>query len=179
MVAHLERNEVDFALVSWLPSHLKLSSVDMLENRLLLIGSGSALVKKRNTADLLESVPLIYREEGSATRSSMEAYIGAQQIAVKKKLVLTSNEAVKQAVIAGLGYSIMPVIGLKNELREGQLQVIPAKGLPIVSRWHLVWLTEKNLSPAARAYLDFIRAEKEQIVASAFGWLKDFSGHMD
>ncbi len=58
---------------------------------------------------------------------------------VKKKMELTSNEAVKQAVIAGMGFSIMPLIGIKNEL-----QIIPVKGFPIKSVWNLIWLKDKG-----------------------------------
>ena len=66
--------------------------------------------------EIFESIPLIYREEGSGTRLVMERYINRNKLPVRKKMELTSNEAVKQAVIAGLGYSIMPLIGIKNEL---------------------------------------------------------------
>ncbi len=57
---------------------------------------------------------------------------------------LTSNEAVKQAVLAGLGYSIMPLIGIKNELKSGDMRIIPVKGLPIKTAWQLIWLKGKN-----------------------------------
>ena len=56
---------------------------------------------------------------------------------------LTSNEAVKQAVLAGLGYSIMPLIGIKNELHNKQLSIYPIKGLPIKTTWSLIWLKEE------------------------------------
>ncbi len=62
---------------------------------------------------------------------------------------LTSNEALKQAVISGLGYSIMPLIGLKNAISIGDLQIIPVKGLPIVTNWNLIWLSSKNMSNAS------------------------------
>ena len=74
---------------------------------------------------------------------------------------LTSNEAVKQAVIAGLGYSIMPLIGIKNELLDGDLQIIPVKGFPIKSTWYLIWLKNKKLSPNAEAFLDYVNIEKQ------------------
>ena len=61
-----------------------------------------------------------------------------------KKIELTSNEAVKQAVLAGLGYSIMPLIGIKNELSNQDLEIIPLKGLPIITHWNLIWLKEKK-----------------------------------
>ncbi len=87
---------------------------------------------------------------------------------------LTSNEAVKQAVLSGLGCSIMPLIGIKNELKNGDLQIIPVKGLPIITTWNLIWLKSKKLSPAAVAILDFLNKEKEAIIQEKFVWVNDF-----
>ena len=90
------------------------------------------------------------------------------------KLQLTSNEAVKQAVIAGLGLSIMPLIGLKNELENGNIIILPSKKLPIVTNWTLIWLKGKKMSPAATAYLDFIRKEKNSIINEHFSWIESY-----
>jgi DNA-binding transcriptional LysR family regulator len=87
---------------------------------------------------------------------------------------LTSNEAVKQAVISGLGCSIMPLIGIRNELKNNDLQIVPIKGLPISTSWNLIWLKSKKLSPAALAYLEFLKLEKEQIISQKFGWIEAF-----
>ena len=117
---------------------------------------------------------MLYREDGSATRNAMEDFIASQNISTPKKMELTSNEALKQAVIAGLGYSIMPLIGIKNELKNGDLQIIPYKDLPIVTTWNLVWQKSKNLSPTALAYLDFIKAEKARIIEENFAWYDQY-----
>ena len=61
---------------------------------------------------------MIYREQGSATRNAMETFISKNKFSVTKKMELTSNEAVKQAVLSGLGCSVMPVIGIRNELKN-------------------------------------------------------------
>jgi DNA-binding transcriptional LysR family regulator len=87
---------------------------------------------------------------------------------------LTSNEAVKQAVIAGLGYSIMPLIGIKNELQNGELQIIPVKGLPIKSVWNLIWLRGKSHSPVAAAFLHYIKKEKANIIRDKFNWFETY-----
>jgi DNA-binding transcriptional LysR family regulator len=81
---------------------------------------------------------------------------------------LTSNEAVKQAVIAGLGYSIMPLIGIRTELKNGDLQIIPVQGFPIESKWHLIWLKNKKFSPAASAYLHYLKKEKQTLIQQLF-----------
>ena len=62
---------------------------------------------------------------------------------------LISIEAVKQAVLSGLGYSIMPLIGIRNEIAEKRLQIIPVKGFPIKSNWNIIWQKGKKFSPVA------------------------------
>jgi len=175
VVESLEHNEVDFALVSVLPQKLKVNQEMLLPNRLFLIGkhwekTGIKLTQKA----LFESMQLIFREQGSATRDAMQAFIIKHQLPVNKRIQLVSNEAVKQAVMAGIGYSIMPIIGLKHELIEKDLQIIPMKGLPIITNWRLIWLKSKKLSPVANAYLKFVRAEKERIIEEKFSWAKDY-----
>lgn len=169
----LEQNQSDFSLVSVLPKHVALQKIELMPNSLYLIGAGDQSIN----ADLinkqtLEKLPLIYREEGSATRMAMEKFIEKNRITVKKKIQLTSNEAVKQAVIAGIGYSIMPVIGLKNELERKQLQIVPIKGLPIKTAWNLVWHRKKKLSPVATAFKEYIDQHKKEIIHANFSWIQ-------
>ena len=89
-------------------------------------------------------------------------------------MTLTSNEALKQAVIAGLGYSIMPIIGLKNALRQEDIRIIPFKGLPIITHWNLIWLKSKNLSPTALAFLDYLEQNKTAIIKESFDWFEAY-----
>lgn len=165
----LELNEVDFALVSVLPEKLKVNKVTLMENKLFFVASSDMKIKSDiSRKKLFEEVPLIYREEGSATRKAMESFISKNKFSVIKKMELTSNEAVKQAVISGLGCSVMPLIGIRNELKNKDVQIIPVKGLPINTVWNLIWLQSKKLSPVALAYLDFLNAEKERIINQKF-----------
>jgi DNA-binding transcriptional LysR family regulator len=175
VVKSLENNEVDFALVSILPDDIQLQSEILLENKLYLIGNQNAVSKiQNNYSNLFDEYPLIYREEGSATRLVMENYLQRNGIQSTKKMQLTSNEAVKQAVIAGIGYSIMPIIGLKNELERGDLKIISMKGFPIKSNWYLVWLKNKSLSPVAEAYINYIRDEKNKLKSNSFSWIDNY-----
>jgi DNA-binding transcriptional LysR family regulator len=175
VVKSLENNEVDFALVSILPDDIQLQSEILLENKLYLIGNQNAVSQiQNNYSNLFDEYPLIYREEGSATRLVMENYLQRNGIQSAKKMQLTSNEAVKQAVIAGIGYSIMPIIGLKNELERGDLKIISMKGFPIKSNWYLVWLKNKSLSPVAEAYINYIRDEKNKLKSNSFSWIDNY-----
>ena len=121
----LENNEVDFALVSILPNTTNFEKIDLLQNKLFLIGSSETSLKKSsNIKEMFKDLPLIFREKGSGTREIMELFLERNKIAVLKKMELTSNEAVKQSLLAGLGYSIMPLIGIKYELQNNKLQII-------------------------------------------------------
>jgi DNA-binding transcriptional LysR family regulator len=171
----LKNNEIDFALVSILPKDIEVESKIILENKLFLIGNKYVDINPKNDlAEYAANYPLIYREAGSATRITMENYLDQNGIKPNMKLQLTSNEAVKQSVIAGLGLSIMPLIGLKNELDKGDLKIIPVKKLPIVSSWRLIWLKGKKFSPVANAYLKHINAAHEEIKNEYFSWISNY-----
>lgn len=172
VVESLEKNEVDFALVSVMPTHLQLQSLELMQNKLYLVGNAERhFCKTPASIHLLEELPIIYREAGSGTRHVVEQFILRHKLQVKMKMELTSNEAVKQAVLAGMGFSIMPLIGIKNELQSGELRIIPVQGFPIQSTWHLTWLKDKQFSFAAKAYLQYLQAEKDNIIAEQFDWI--------
>jgi DNA-binding transcriptional LysR family regulator len=99
----------------------------------------------------------------------MQDFLDSNELVVHRKIQLTSNEAVKQAVMAGLGVSILPLIGIRRELERGDLQVIPMKGLPLKSTWRLVWHRDKKHSPVAAAFLAYVRERKAEIVERWFG----------
>lgn len=164
----LEKNEVDFALVSVLPRKMKVERIELLPNELYLIGNKGVNKNEFKSKKELQEHSLIYREKGSATRIIMEDFIDRKKLDGLKKFELTSNEAVKQAVIAGLGVSIMPKIGLRNELKSGDLKIIKMKGLPIITHWNLIWLKGKQLNQVAKTYIDFIEENKKRIAKNYF-----------
>lgn len=175
VIKSLEKNEVDFSLVSVLPQNISVDKVQLMQNKLFVVGNyDEKFSKKEYDKKIFESIPLIYREPGSGTRHVMEKFILKNNLPVIKKMELTSNEAVKQAVIAGLGYSIMPLIGIKNELMNQQLQIIPVKGFPIKSTWYLIWLMGKKLSPVATAYLNYVKKEKQHVIQEKFEWFEKY-----
>ncbi|WP_299431419.1 LysR family transcriptional regulator [uncultured Aquimarina sp.] len=169
VVNSLEENTVDFSLVSVLPDKLQIEKIELMENQLYLVGNNDeSFTKKVYDKSIFTTLPLIYREQGSGTRYTMERYIEKNNLPVSKKMELTSNEAVKQAVVAGLGYSIMPLIGIRNELNMGRLQIIPVEGFPIKSNWHMIWLKNKKFSLVATAFLEYLKKEKSTIIEKRF-----------
>jgi DNA-binding transcriptional LysR family regulator len=175
VIDSLENNLVDFALVSILPATLNIDKLDLMKNKLYLVGNTENKFNKNlNSKEIFKNIPLIFREKGSGTRQTMEKFIEQNSISVIKKMELTSNEAVKQAILAGLGFSIMPLIGIKNELQNNQLQIIPIKGLPIKTTWSLIWLKEKQHSTVATSLLNYIKKEKSKIIEQSFNWYEEY-----
>ena len=170
----LEENELDFALLSTIPKNLKIKKEYLMPNTLAWMSGTAFNSDTEDNIETLKSYPLIYREYGSATRRAMETFVKQNNFLSGKRLELTSNEAVKQATIAGLGVTLMPIIGLKNELHSKVVKVIPVKDCPITTEWNLVWLHNKKLSPVAEAYLNFVKEEKQRIITANFSWYEEF-----
>jgi len=169
VVNDLQKNQTDFALVSVIPKSIKLNKIELMENRLYFMGKNTEENKIEKVKDL-EKVNLLFREEGSATRTVMESYLTTHKIQVKNTMELVSNEAIKQAIYADIGFSLMPIIGLRGALNTEEVKIYPLKGLPIVTQWNLVYLSEKKKTPAHQAYEDYLLKNKDKLVQENFEW---------
>ncbi len=85
---------------------------------------------------------------------------------------LVSNEAVKQAINAGLGVSIVPLIGLRTALAREHITLLPLQGLPIITRWNLIYNKGKSLTPAQEELIRYMEEHKERLVEKHFSWAK-------
>ncbi|HCX23291.1 MAG: LysR family transcriptional regulator [Flammeovirgaceae bacterium] len=169
VVEGIQKNESDFSLVSVIPDDLNVHALELADNRLNLVGNVLFLDKIKKPKDL-EKVTLLFREEGSATRNAMEQYLKSKNIKVGKSMELVSNEAVKQAINAGLGVSIVPLIGLRTALSREHIRVFPLPGLPIVTRWNLVYNKNKMLTPAQLELVKYMEKNKQRLVDEHFSW---------
>ncbi len=168
VVRDLEQNQCDFALVTMLPEHLSIEKIDLMDNFLVMAGGPASGIS------LPESASLIFREPGSATRLLMEKFVKSRKIPFRKKMELTSSEAVKQAVMAGLGFSLVPLAGIKNELENNELKIIPMDGLPIKTAWSLIWLKEKTMSPLSLAFVEYMKKEMGGVRDERFSWMEEY-----
>jgi DNA-binding transcriptional LysR family regulator len=175
VIKDLEKNLVDFSLVTVSPSHLDLVELPIMDNHLVLVASveNEMASQKNKGTSIFNNIPLIFREEGSGTRHTMQQFFKQEKIAPKIKFELTSNEAIKQAVIADIGVSIVSLLSIKNELLQNDLKIIPAKGLPLKSVWKLIYLKKKALSPVAEAFLEYVASEKDNVYKNYFSWITD------
>lgn len=169
VIEGLQNNESDFSLVSVVPEDLNILSVELMDNQLNLVGSieFADIIKKPKD---LEKVTLLFREEGSATRNAMESYLESKNIKISKSMELVSNEAVKQAIYAGLGVSIVPLIGLRMALAREKTMIYPLSGLPIMTRWNLIYNKNKELTPAQAKLIEYIEENKDRLVEEHFSW---------
>lgn len=167
----LYKNESDFSLVSVVPDDLNVYRVELMENQLNLVGAMEYKDKIKRPKDL-EKVTLLFREEGSATRNAMEQYLKSKNIKVGKSMELVSNEAVKQAINAGLGVSIVPLIGLRTALAREHIAIFPLAGLPMTTRWNLIYNKGKALTPAQFELVKYMQEHKKMLLEKHFGWVK-------
>lgn len=175
VIESLDQNLVDFGFVSIIPENISVFNEELLSNKIYLVVSSKSYEKYKNlTLEELVNVPIIFRENGSGTRFKMERFFEKHKININKRLELTSNEAVKQAVIADLGLSIMPLIGIKNEIINGELKIIHLKKLPLITNWNLIWSGHKSLTPVAKAFISYIKEHKTNITEDKFNWYLDY-----
>ena len=169
VVEAMRQNECDFSLVSLVPEEMRVEKLELMENRLYLAGNADFSTRVQYPSDL-KKLTLLFREEGSATRKAMIDYLNKNDIKPAKSMTLVSNEAIKQAINAGLGFSIVPLIGLRTALESENIRLYPVKGLPIITKWHLIYNRNKQLTPAQKEFVNYINLHKEEVVKEHFNW---------
>ncbi|MEJ8838040.1 LysR family transcriptional regulator [Ramlibacter sp. AN1133] len=120
-------------------------------------------------AQALSREAFIVREEGSGTRAALQEYLHAHRLAPHVAMEMASNEAIKQAVMAGMGVSLLSLHTLGLELAHGLIATPEVEGLPLMRRWHVVHTLGRTLSPAAEAFRYFMLERGEGFLAEHFG----------
>lgn len=113
--------------------------------------------------------PFIVREAGSGTRAALEEFLAAHHLSPVFVMEMDSTEAIKQAVMAGMGVSLLSLHTIGLEYRQGLIAAPAVEGLPVVRRWHLVSAAGKLLAPAAEAFRYFMLERAEARLAALFG----------
>jgi DNA-binding transcriptional LysR family regulator len=171
LVALLQANEVDLAIMGRPPRELATRAepfavhphaiVTPPDHPLMRIGHAPA--------NLLANYEFLIRETGSGTRAAMEKYFAEHRLQPRVAMEMTSNETIKQAVMAGMGVSFLSLHTIGLERRAGLLAVPDIEGLPVLKRWYVVNTLAKTLSPAAEAFRYFILEEGEGFLAREYG----------
>jgi len=119
-------------------------------------------------ASALADEGFIVREPGSGTRAALDEYMHAHQITARVAMQMSSNEAIKQAVMAGMGVALLSLHTVGLELDHHLIAAPETEGLPVMRRWHVVNNLAKTLSPAAEAFRYFILEKGEAFLAQHF-----------
>lgn len=154
----LEQNECDLVIMGQPPKGLDVEAEEIMENPLVMIApSGHPLVAEKGislTHFVNES--FVVRERGSGTRDAIERFFEQQGVSFKTGIEMTSNEAIKQAVEAGLGLGIVSIHTLELELETKRLQILDVIDFPLRRHWYIMQRKGKRLSPAANAFKAFV-----------------------
>ena len=156
----LEANEVDMAIMGRPPAKMDAEAVNFAPHPFVIVCCAGHPLTKRSgltVSDIIEE-PMIVREAGSGTRLAMEEFFRLRGIEPNIVMELGSNEAIKQAVVAGLGISFLSQHTLGLELNTGHLAVLQVEGAPVMRHWFIVRYKVKRLTPALGAFWDFVLA---------------------
>ena len=167
LLAQLVNNEMDMAIMGQPPEGMHLVAESFMENPLVVIAPVNhplAATKKIPLARL-QSETFLVREQGSGTRVAMERFFSQHGIQFQAGMEMSSNEAIKQAVQAGLGLGILSLHTVELELETKRLKVLDVKGFPIMRHWYVVHRKDKRLSAVAQAFKAFLLTEAKQIFA--------------
>jgi LysR family transcriptional regulator, low CO2-responsive transcriptional regulator len=119
-------------------------------------------------ASALTDEGFIVREPRSGTRAALDEYMRMYHMTPRVVMQMSSNEAIKQAVMAGMGVSLLSRHTLGLELNHHLIAAPETEGLPLIRRWHVVNNLAKTLSPAAEAFRYFILEHGEAFLAKHF-----------
>ena len=159
MLERLAGNHDDLYILGQPPEGLDVVAEPFLDNPLVVLAPASHPLagKKKVPLARLAAEPFLVREPGSGTRAATERLFAAHGLAMKVRMELGSNEAIKQAVVGGLGVSVLSEHTLVLDAPVGQLAVLDVVGFPIKRQWYVVYPTGKQLSIVARVFLDYLR----------------------
>ena len=180
VVNRLEENLDDLYIMSQPPLHLDIEDEVFMQNPLLLVAPKEHVLAKRKTFDLalLKNEKFIFREKGSGTRMTTDAHFRRLRFKPDVRLELGSNEAIKQAVIGGLGIAILSKYSLSAKSDQEEVAILKCKEFPIESCWHIVVPKGKKLSPIAAVFKKHLSDQASKLESSQHDnpWFKTRSG---
>ncbi|WP_396621559.1 LysR family transcriptional regulator [Marinobacter sp. W-8] len=160
--AALERlsdNSGDLVIMGMVPPDRPLTSFPFLDNELIpIVPDGHPLLDQRSvSAEEFLDNQLLTREPGSGSRLALEVYCQQHRLKMESTMELGSNDAVKHAVLAGLGVAVVPKLSVVSELALGSLHALNITGFPLRRSWCVVYPQARHPTPAMQAFIDYIQ----------------------
>ena len=166
LVTQLQENIPDMAIMGTPPGNLELTAQAFMQNPLVIIARPDHPLAKtsRIPLDRLVEENFILRESGSGTRNAVERFFKDRGLKLNTSMEMGRNEAIKHAVMAGLGLGIVSLHTLEFELALNRIAILSVEGFPIMKEWYLVYRSGKRMSPIAQAFHDFVLNEANRVV---------------
>ncbi|MEB3216887.1 MAG: LysR substrate-binding domain-containing protein [Nostocales cyanobacterium 94392] len=164
LLSRLNDNLDDLYILSCPPEREDMEARPFLDNPLVLVAPcDHPLAFQRNISlKHLINEPFIMREQGSGTRKVVEQFFAQHQISVPINLELGSNEAIQQAVVDGLGLSVLSLHTLNSTETINKLAILDVEGFPIYRQWHIAYPKKKQLSITASTFLEYLLLQSQK-----------------
>jgi DNA-binding transcriptional LysR family regulator len=171
IIKQMAANEIDLVIMGRPPRELDTLAAPFAKHPLVIVASPGHALAARSRVSLkqLGAEQFLIREEGSGTRASMEHVFATHGLSPQVSMEVSSNETIKQAVMAGMGLSFISAHTVGLELDAGKLVILDVLGLPIVRDWYVIHLRGKQLSPIAAAFRGFLLARGAELIHEAVG----------
>jgi DNA-binding transcriptional LysR family regulator len=158
LVALMQQGQVDLSVMGRAPREIATRAEAFAAHPIVFVAPpGHPLLGLgRVPAAALDGQDFIVRERGSGTRAAMQQFFDAQRVVPRIVMEMSSNETIKQSVIAGLGLSMLSLHTVGLEMRHGLIRRLDVEGTPLLRTWNVVHLQSKVLSPAAEAFRYFV-----------------------
>lgn len=170
VIERLMNNEDDFVVMGQIPDDDNLEAYPFLNNILGIIAHADhPLANKKNISiEELAKQRFLIREAGSGTRIVFDQLLKEHGVEVEPYMELGSSEALKQAVMAGLGIAVLSLHSVQLERDVNKLIVLDVEGFPMKRRWYLVHLKGRKLSLVARTFFDYILKESHRVLGEEY-----------
>ena len=168
VLKQLADNSTDLAIMGQPPEGLDISAKLFMDNPLVVIAAPNhplARLKRVKLAQLAQET-FLSREKGSGTRSAMERVFAEHRIQPRISMEMETNEAIKQAVQAGMGLGILSQHSIELELKAKRLVVLNVEHFPLLRYWYVAHRSHKRLTSAALAFKEFLVSEAKSIMAA-------------
>jgi len=171
VVRELTENTVDLAVMGRPPRGLDTEAAPFAKHPIGIIAAPDHPLagRKRLPLERLAGETFIIRERGSGTRAAMEHVFAERGFKAGETLEMSSNETIKQAVMAGMGIAFLSMHTIGLELRAGRLALLAVSGLPVMREWYVIHRRGKRLSPAAQAFKSFLLEQGAALIERAVG----------
>lgn len=159
-------NTPDMAIMGIPPEGLDLVADLFMSNPLVIIAPPDHPLANSGQVSLERVLQehFIMREQGSGTRNAVERFLLDHGLSINTTMEMSRNEAIKHAVMAGLGLGIVSLHTLEMELTLERLVVLDVEGFPILKDWYVVHRTGKRFSAAAQAFKEFVLSEGSHLI---------------